>query len=133
MAKHGVLGISFDHMHMGDLLRQVAEHPDAEIAGIFDPDRKRMENAIATFGISEDRFFDSFVMLQTRKVTTPTEVPADKMPAGRRGPIEYLLARIEDGAPISGPLDPALSLVGQRMIDSAVLSAASKHSVPLVR
>ena len=48
VAKHGVLGISFDHMHMGDLLRQVAEHPDAEIAGIFDPDRKRMETAIAT-------------------------------------------------------------------------------------
>ena len=358
MAKHGVLGISFDHMHMGDLLRQVAEHPDAEIAGIFDPDRKRMENAIATFGIPEDRVFvdletclsktradlaivcsataehantvekiaphglnimvekpfaanagdarrmiaamqgtgrklavnwplawypshntakrlvdegaigelievhfydgnrgplfhladkvevspeeveaakpsswwykkasgggslldylgygttlgtwfmngqepievtsivdetagievdqhsitvcryarglskfetrwgtltdpwtqqpqpkcgfvlvgtdgsiasydyDQFVTLQTRKVTTPTEVPADKLPAGRRAPIEYLLARIEDGVPISGPLDPALSLVGQRMIDSAVLSAASKRSVPLVR
>ena len=57
VAKHGVLGISFDHMHMGDLLRQVAEHPDAEIAGIFDPDRKRMESAIATFGIPEDRVF----------------------------------------------------------------------------
>ena len=42
MGKRGVLGISFDHMHMGDLLRQVAEHPDAEIAGIFDPDRARM-------------------------------------------------------------------------------------------
>ena len=53
-------------------------------------------------------------------------------PGGRRAPIEYLLARIEDGAPISGPLDPALSLVGQRMIDSAVLSAAGKRSVPLV-
>ena len=39
MARHRVLGISFDHMHMGDLLRQVAEHPDAEIAGICDPDR----------------------------------------------------------------------------------------------
>ena len=38
MAKHGVLGINFDHMHMGDLLRAVAAHPDAEIAGIFDPD-----------------------------------------------------------------------------------------------
>ena len=47
MARHGVLGISFDHMHMGDLLRQVAEHPDAEIAGIFDPDRGRMASAIA--------------------------------------------------------------------------------------
>jgi predicted dehydrogenase len=57
VAKYGVLGISFDHMHMGDLLRQVAEHPDAEIAGIFDPDRKRMQTAIATFGIPEDRVF----------------------------------------------------------------------------
>ena len=62
-----------------------------------------------------------------------SQVPADKLPAGRRGPIEYMLARIEDGAPIAGPLDPALSLIGQRIIDSAVLSAASKRSVPLVR
>ena len=76
--------------------------------------------------------YDGFVTLQTRKLPTPTQVPADVLPAGRRGPIEYMLARIEDGAPIAGPLDPALSLVGQRMIDSAVLSAASKRSVPLV-
>jgi glucose-fructose oxidoreductase len=45
VAKYGVLGISFDHMHMGDLLRQVTEHPDAEISGIFDPDRTRMDAA----------------------------------------------------------------------------------------
>src|SRR4051794_18058322 len=44
-------------MHMGDLLRQVAEHPNAEISGIFDPDRKRMESAIATFGIPDGRVF----------------------------------------------------------------------------
>lgn len=357
MAKHGVLGISFDHMHMGDLLRLVHEHPDAEIAGIYDPDRKRMESAIATFGIPEDRVFtdleacltkteaelaivcsataehansveaiaphglnvmiekpfaasvsdarriikamegtgkrlavnwplawrpshvtakrlvaegaigdlievhfydgnrgplfhladkvevspeeveaqkpsswwyrrasgggslldylgygttlgswfmdgeaplevttvvdetpgievdqhsitvcrykrglskfetrwgtltdpwtqqpqpkcgfvlvgtdgsissydyDPFVTLQTRKEPTPKEVPANDLPVGRRNPIEYLLARIEDGRPIEGPLDPALSLLGQRMIDSAVLSATNKRSVPLV-
>ncbi|MGD9916267.1 MAG: Gfo/Idh/MocA family protein, partial [Rhizobiaceae bacterium] len=57
MAKHGVLGISFDHMHMGDLLRQVHEHPDAEIAGIYDADRSRMQSAIETFGIPDDRVF----------------------------------------------------------------------------
>ena len=57
MARHRVLGISFDHMHMGDLLRQVSEHPDAEIAGIYDPDRSRMQPAIASFGIPEDRVF----------------------------------------------------------------------------
>ena len=52
MARHGVLGISFDHMHMGDLLRQVHEHPDAEIAGIFDLDPKRMQAAIGQFRYS---------------------------------------------------------------------------------
>ncbi len=51
MTKHQVVGISFDHMHMGDLLRQVDEHPDAEIAAIFDPDSARMEGAIERFGI----------------------------------------------------------------------------------
>jgi hypothetical protein len=32
-----VAGINFDHMHMGDLLRLVHEHPDAEIAGSTTP------------------------------------------------------------------------------------------------
>ena len=31
MAKYRITGISFDHMHMGDLLRQVHDHPNAEI------------------------------------------------------------------------------------------------------
>jgi len=52
-----VVGISFDHMHMGDLLRQVADHPDAELVGIFDPDRSTMARAVAAFAIPEDRVF----------------------------------------------------------------------------
>lgn len=52
-----IAGISFDHMHMGDLLRMVHEHPGAEISAIWDPDRTRMESAIANFGIPEDRVF----------------------------------------------------------------------------
>jgi hypothetical protein len=52
VARHGVLGINFDHMHMGDLLREVAEHPDAEIAGVFDPDRARMAAADALSAFS---------------------------------------------------------------------------------
>lgn len=357
MARHGVLGVSFDHMHMGDLLRQVAEHPDAEIAGIYDPDRSRMASAIANFGIPPDRVFtdldeclartnadlaivcsttaehantveklaphglhvmiekpfaasvadarriikamahtgrhlavnwplawyrshntakrlidegaigrlievhfydgnrgplfhladkvevspeeverqkpgswwykkasgggslldylgygttlgtwfmngeapievtsvvdetpgievdqhsvtvcryahglskfetrwgtltdpwtqqpqpkcgfvlvgtdgsissydyDDFVTLQTRKDTRHVQVRADERPAGQRAVIEYMLARIEDGAPVRGPLDPELSLIGQRMIDSAVLASQDKRTVPLV-
>lgn len=75
---------------------------------------------------------DPFVTLQTRAAPAPARIPADTLPADRRGPIGYLLARLADGGPIEGPLDPAVSLLGQRIIDSAVLSAAAGRTVPLV-
>lgn len=76
--------------------------------------------------------YDDFVTLQTRKVTEHVRVPADVLAPGRRSAVEYVLARIDDGAPIAGPLDPKLCLVGQRIVDSAVLSASTKRTVPLV-
>ena len=87
---------------------------------------------VGTDGSISSYDYDAFVTLQTRADPRHVEVPADMMPPGRRGPIEYMLARIEDGGPITGPLDPALCLLGQRMIDSAVLSSRSGRSVPLV-
>ena len=60
MAKYRIAGISFDHMHMGDLLRLVQDHPDAEIVGIFDPSVGRMQQAIDSFGIPESRVFSDF-------------------------------------------------------------------------
>jgi glucose-fructose oxidoreductase len=52
-----IAGISFDHMHMGDLLRQVHAHPNAEIVGICDPNRARMANAIDNFRIPDGRVY----------------------------------------------------------------------------
>ena len=76
--------------------------------------------------------YDDHVTLQTRKMPSHTPVPVDALAPGRRGPIEYMLARIADGAPIAGPLDPSLCLIGQRMIDSAVLSSETGRTVSLV-
>jgi len=50
-------GVNFDHMHMGDLLRLVSEHPDAEIAGVADADPARMQGTIEKFSIPADRVF----------------------------------------------------------------------------
>jgi len=58
--KWKIAGINFDHMHMGDLLRQVAEHPDAEIVGISDEQPERMEAAIKNFAIPRDRVFAGY-------------------------------------------------------------------------
>ena len=55
-----IVGISFDHMHMGDLLRMVHENPDAEIAAIDDPDRAKMQAAVDAFAIPEERVFTDF-------------------------------------------------------------------------
>lgn len=60
MPKFRIVGISFDHMHMGDLLRLVHDHPDAEIVGIFDPDPATMTRAAADFGIPATRVFTDF-------------------------------------------------------------------------
>lgn len=60
MAKFRIVGVSFDHMHMGDLLRMVHEHPDAEITAIYDPDRQKMQRAVETFGLSESAVFTDF-------------------------------------------------------------------------
>jgi glucose-fructose oxidoreductase len=52
-----VAGINFDHMHMGDLLRMVHEHPNAEIVGICDEQPTRMQASADNFSIPEERIF----------------------------------------------------------------------------
>jgi glucose-fructose oxidoreductase len=55
-----IVGINFDHMHMGDLLRKVHEHPNAEIAGICDENPRRMDAAVKNFGIPPERVFTDY-------------------------------------------------------------------------
>ncbi len=63
-----VAGINFDHMHMGDLLRQVHDHPAAEIVGICDEDPARMRWATDTFALPPGRVFtDHRKCLETTK------------------------------------------------------------------
>jgi glucose-fructose oxidoreductase len=57
MRKWRVAGVSFEHVHMGDLLRQVYEHPNAEIVGIADAHARRMQTAIGNFAIPSERVF----------------------------------------------------------------------------
>jgi predicted dehydrogenase len=57
MKKLKVVGLNFDHMHMGDLLRKCHEHPGVEIAGICDEDPERMRTVIANFQIPPERVF----------------------------------------------------------------------------
>jgi predicted dehydrogenase len=60
MKKWRIAGINFDHFHMGDLLRQASEHPNAEIVGISDEQPERMVSAAKNFGLSADQVFTDY-------------------------------------------------------------------------
>lgn len=57
MKPYRIVGINFDHFHMGDLLRQASEHPNAEIVGICDEDPSRMIEAARHFSLGSDKVF----------------------------------------------------------------------------
>lgn len=60
MKRWRIAGINFDHFHMGDLLRQTSEHPNAEIVSICDEQPERMESAKRNFGLSADQVFTDY-------------------------------------------------------------------------
>ncbi len=37
-----IVGINFDHFHMGDLLRMAHDHPEVELVGICDEQPQRI-------------------------------------------------------------------------------------------
>ena len=56
-SKLRVVGISFEHMHMGDNLRMVKDHPHCEVVGICDSQPHRMSAAMEDLGLPSDQLF----------------------------------------------------------------------------
>ncbi|MEZ5326282.1 MAG: Gfo/Idh/MocA family oxidoreductase [Verrucomicrobiales bacterium] len=67
-----VAGVNFDHFHMGDLLRMVHDHPGAEIVGIADAQRDRMDDAVRNFSLPAASVFTDFA--QCMEQTQPDVV-----------------------------------------------------------
>ncbi|MEE9403597.1 MAG: Gfo/Idh/MocA family oxidoreductase [Algisphaera sp.] len=63
-----IVGINFDHMHMGDLLRRANDHADVEIVGLWHTSRDKPEEVCKTLDLSTDLIFDDMdtCMTQTK-------------------------------------------------------------------
>jgi predicted dehydrogenase len=84
-----IVGINFDHFHMGDLLAMAAETEGVEIVGLCDEQPERMQDAINKFGISPDRVFtDVHACLEATKPDLVILCPA----AARHGEYVELVA-----------------------------------------
>ena len=60
MKRWRIAGINFDHFHMGDLLRQIFDHPLADIVGIADEQPERMIGATKNFGLRPTQVFTDY-------------------------------------------------------------------------
>ena len=76
--------------------------------------------------------YEPTLRVQTRQHPEGTLIEVDTLAAPNQNPIQYFIDCLKHGAAITGPLSPALSRIGQQIVDTAVLSAQSKQTVTLL-
>lgn len=77
--------------------------------------------------------YDDFVRVQTRDCVEGSELEADEVKAPFENPVQYFLDCLANDRAVEGPLSPAVSRVGQQIVDTAFASAKEKRTLPLVR
>ncbi len=76
--------------------------------------------------------YEPTIRVQTADHPAGQVIPVDTLQPPHQNPVQYMLHCIQSGEPIRGPLDPAICRIGQQIVDSAILSAQLKRTVPLV-
>lgn len=76
--------------------------------------------------------FEPTVQLQTRSNPSGKAIPVDRLEPHEANPIAYLLERLRSDRPLEGPLSPEVSRIGQQIVDTAVLSATERRTIPLI-
>lgn len=86
---------------------------------------------VGTEGAISSYDMEPTVRWQTRRHPVGQDIPVDALGAPQQNPVQYLLHCLETDEPVTGPLSPALSRIGQQIVDAAVLSAREKRTVRL--
>jgi len=86
-----------------------------------------------TAGTISSYDYESTVRVQTRDCPEGKTIPVDTLEPPHQNPIQHLIHHLETGEPLTGPLTPELCRIGQQIVDSAVLSAREKRTVPLIK
>ena len=87
---------------------------------------------VGTAGTIGSYDYEGTVSLQTAEHPATRSIPVDRIKPPYQNPIQYLIHCLETGEPVAGPLSPTVSRTGQRIVDTAVMSAREKRTVPLL-
>jgi predicted dehydrogenase len=84
-----------------------------------------------TAGTISSYDYEPTVRVQTRERPGGFDQAVDVLQSPQRNPVEYFLHCLETETPVDGPLSPAVSRIGQQIVDAARQSAREKRTVPL--
>jgi glucose-fructose oxidoreductase len=87
---------------------------------------------VGTEGTISSYDYEPTIRVQTRAHPAGETLPVDTLLPPYQNPVQYLIHCISTGEPISGPLAPEISRIGQQIVDSAVLSAREQRTVALL-
>jgi glucose-fructose oxidoreductase len=87
---------------------------------------------VGTAGTISSYDYEPTIRVQTQAQPEARDLPVDTINAPRQNPIQYLIHCLETGEPVTGPLSPALSRIGQQIVDTAIVSAREKRTVKLL-
>ncbi|HEX4214496.1 MAG TPA: Gfo/Idh/MocA family oxidoreductase [Candidatus Dormibacteraeota bacterium] len=72
------------------------------------------------------------ITLQTEEHPEGVRLPVDELAPENRNGVEHVIAALEGGGGLTGPLSPVVSRIGQRIVDSARESARLGRTVELL-
>ena len=75
--------------------------------------------------------YDGFVTLRDKDCPSGKKIKVDVLEGSRANPIAYLIDCLERGVEIEGPLSVEISLMGQGIVDAAVLSCEEGRVVEM--
>ncbi len=76
--------------------------------------------------------YEETVRVQTRARPEGYDQPVDLLVPPNQNVVQYFINCLQTGQSPEGPLSPAICRIGQQIVDSAMLSAKEKRSVPLL-
>ncbi len=88
---------------------------------------------VGTKGTISSYDFEKTIHLQTEDSPEGKTIPVDSLQPPFQNPVQYVIHCLENGTPVEGPLSPQRSRIGQQIVDTAVISAKEKRTVPLIK
>lgn len=76
--------------------------------------------------------YEPTIRVQSESCPGGEDIEVDVLQPPFANPVQYFVHCLENSIPVEGPLSPAMSRIGQQIVDTAVASSRERRSLPLL-